>query len=380
MSVHKGPAAALHGRESQDPRETGDEVGESSGVRVATRMRSAPDHIPPPSVGAEGVLGLQDFVVLAESAKNPRARAIERLSADFARRAGLLLPQNKARFSAFNSLVGYVYPTATIERAVACNLWCNWLFFFDDTHDEDAAACADLQRVREHMEHYLGLLMGAVRVDSPQPLEKLTIEFRRRALDLAGRAWLSRFSDLVDAYLFRGVLTAVENWRAGRTPPLAEYLEQREHDSAVMTAIDLIELARGISVPDEDRNSPDMLAARRACTRTIACFNDIVSYPKEVIRHRNPNNLVHVLVSERNVSVTEALHQAADIVNDAARELARLEQRIAAEHPDPSDPVRAYLLGMREWQRGNIDSSLEGERYASRWSPMVELYRPDSLR
>jgi len=321
-----------------------------------------------------------DFVVLAEPERNRGALAIQQQAADIATRVGLLLPENQERFDAFNSLVEYVYPHASVERGVACSLWCNWLFFFDDAHDEDPGACDDTVRVREQMEHHLGLLLGVVIVPTPNPLERLTLEFRAHALRLAGRAWLSRFCDLVDSYLFHGVLPAVENWRANRAPPLAEYVEQREHDSAVMTAIDLIEIAHGISIPDDVRNSPEMVRARRACARTIACFNDIVSYPKEVIRHHNPNNLVHVLANERGISIHEALFQATDIVNDAARDLLRIEQEVTSRLPDGPHPVRTYLSAMRTWQRGNIDSSLEGERYASRWSPLVELLRPDSPR
>ncbi len=366
MSVHNELATALVQNEWQVNPDTLDEPGETSGIRRQNRSVE-------PGTGS---LDRERFLVLADKTSNPHTASIEVESANVARRFGLLHASNERRFAAFNSLVGHVYPTTSIERAVTCSLWCNWLFFFDDIHDEDVSACSDLGRVRSQMENYLGLFLGVVAAPSPNPLERLTIEFRARAVELAGAAWMSRFCELIDGYLFRGVLPAVENWRTGRTPSLEEYLEQRDHDSAVLTTIDLIEIAQDIRIPDDVRSSPDMVRARRACTRTVGCFNDIVSYPKEVLRHKNPNNLVHVLMTERNLSVPEALLDATEIVNEAAYELFSVSHRILSQLPPGQHPVRTYLDGMRIWQRGNIEYSLDGGRYASRFSPLAELVNP----
>lgn len=325
---------------------------------------------------AHGLFSLRDFTVLAERSRNRCAPWIERMSGQIASRAGLLRTDNLARFKAFNSLVAYVYPRASMDAAVACSLWCNWLFFFDDALDEDRGACSDPARVRGQMEHYLSLLEGGSSAGLTGPLEVLTLEFRKRALELSGPAWLARFCANVRDYLFRGVLPAVENYRSSRTPSLAEYVEQRDHDGAVLTALDLIEVAEGIELPGAALSSPDMALARLSCVRTIGFFNDIVSYPKEVIRHKNPNNLVHVLMTEHGISVREALHEALSITNEAARTITRAEASIRSRLPGGPHPIKDYLNAMRAWQRGNIDYSLEGERYASCWSPVTELLRP----
>ncbi len=347
------------------------EPGETSGVR--TRLGGASQA----ADSAAAVLSREHFLVLSDAARNPRATEIETEAAEIAERVGLLQSIPRARFDAFNCLVGYVYPTADVDAAVTCTLWCNWLFFFDDIHDEDLSFARNVSRVRDRMEHHLGVLLGVVAVPTPDPFEKLTLEFRTRALEHAGRAWLSRFGEVVDGYLFQGVLPSVENWIHGRTPSVDEYLVQRDHDSAVLTAIDLIEIAHGISISDEVRNSPLMRSLRMACTRTIGCFNDIVSYPKEVLRHKNPNNLVHVLAHEWRCSVRQALHGATDIVNESAFEQLRLERQILDDLPTGPHPVRTYLKAMRTWQRGNIEHGIDSGRYHSRWSPLIELWRPE---
>lgn len=331
----------------------------SSGVRVCAKP--------------EGVLTREAFLTLAGPARNRNARVIERMSADVAARCGLLHPENRARFDAFNSILEYVYPTTSIERGLVCSLWCNWLFFFDDLHDEDFTASDDLYQVRARMTHYLNSLMGIPGPGPTDPLDRLTGELRARVLLLGGEEWMLRFSKTVRDYLLLGVIPAIVNWRSSRVPGLSEYTLQREHDTAVLTTLDLIEIANGITLPQEVLDSPELRQARSACARTVGFFNDIVSYPKEVLRHSNPNNLVHVLMHERDIDLHEALLVAADLTNEAAHEQLRLSNRIASRLPAGPHPVREYLDAMRAWQRGNIDFSLEGSRYAARWSPLADL-------
>jgi hypothetical protein len=371
LVMEDSESAPESGEFRRDGQSTSDDAVESG--RISHVRLSAPASV-------HGLFRREDFVMLGDGARNRYAPWIERLSARISSRVGLLHEGNQARFDAFNSIVAYVYPRASVGAGVACSLWCNWLFFFDDVLDEDFGACSNPERVRAQMEHHLALLSGAAAVGTPEPLERLTLEFRARALELAGVAWLSRFCATVRDYLFCGVLPAAENWRLARTPSFAEYVTQREHDSAVLTTLDLIEIANGIELSEADLAHPDVALARSACARTIGFFNDIVSYPKEVIRHQNPNNLVHVLMQERGMSNHEALLCAIDLTNEAADDLARAESRVLARLPAGPHPLKTYFSAMSAWQRGNIDYSLEGERYASRWSPVAELLRPDALR
>lgn len=318
-------------------------------------------------------LSRADYVLTYSAAKHPAAEAIERASTEIARSMGLLTNANRARFTAFNMLVPYVYPTASPERAIACAEWCNWLFFFDDVHDEDYAQCVDIDHVRRLMEHHLRLLSTG-EADGPlAPLDRLTLDFRERALGLAGDEWFARFCNSAGDYLFGGVLPAVKNWVTGRTPGVEEYLIQRECDGAVHTAIDLIELVGGFVLPESFLSAPPVRRMRRAAARTIAYFNDIVSYPKEVLKNGNPNNLVHALMTERGCSFEDAIAESIAMVNAYASEMLTLEEEILAERYEPAREAALYTTGMRRWQRGNIEWSFNNSRYASAVSPFAEL-------
>lgn len=317
-------------------------------------------------------LNRSQFLVAAGPDRHPKADAIAMASHDLAARLGLLDEGNRRRFAAFNRLVPYVYPRADPPRAVTCAAWCNWLFFFDDVHDEDMGAAADVDHVSEVMSHHLRLLRGE-RAEGPlDPLSRLTLDFRARALDLAGEAWLRRFIESAHAYLVRGVLPAVRHWNEGRPPALAAYLEQREHDGAVHTALDLIELASGEILDEAIAASAPVARLRRACARTVAYFNDIVSYPKEVLEHRNPNNLIAALMAERRTTFAEAMAEAVQIVNDEARAMLDAAAALRGEAAS-SAALAAVVEGAKRWQRGNIDWSLAEARYASHHSAFAEL-------
>lgn len=304
-----------------------------------------------------------DFVTLAPRRENPRADEIEARSLALAEGLGLVHADNRGRFDAFNTLGRHVYPSASVERGVLCATWCNWLFFFDDMHDEELRSREDQSRVRRQIDHALALLSGARQpTGEVDALDRLLLEFRRGALDLVGGAWLDRLWCVTADHMSLGVLPAVRNWGTSRTPPLREYLSQREHDSGVLTALDLIEVAAQISVAPAVRDSPAVLRARRAVSRTVGYFNDIVSFPKEVLRHKNPNNLVHVLMCERGCSLAAALREATELVNAEARELETSVREAMGLYPHDA-AVQTFLQGLLEWQRGNIEWSLASPRY-----------------
>lgn len=337
-----------------------------SGVRQVHRLD--PD--------AVGCVSRSDFLMACEPRHNPNGPQFEAQALTLARQLGLLRSTNSRRFDAFNSIAAYTYPTASVERGLANAQWSNWLFFFDDMHDEDLERCRDTMRVERSIERHLQLLRygGSVRMISP--LERLTLDLHARLLSLGGEQWLERFCTSAAEYLKLGVLPAVRNWADGQTPDLDSYLIQREYDCSMYACIDMIEIAEDIHVPDEIRDSETMKRARRACARTVGYFNDIVSYPKEVLKSHNPNNLVHVLVSDQGLTVRQAVLRATDIVNACTRDLLVAEQELLGTGGTHSQAVATYLQGMKNWQRGNVEWSLEGGRYAAPGSPMVELNIP----
>ena len=308
--------------------------------------------------------------------ENPIAPAAIEATRDTAGRLGLVREDfDLERFYAFASSATYFYPNAELDQMIACSDWCAWLFFLDDLYDEDAQASWDTASARRLMATCLASLSGAAPPRSAPPLARFAWEIRQRLLRLAvaGKRWLRRFTASVEDYLIKGVLPANAHWAKGLVPAFGHYLEQREYDSAVHTCIDLIELAAGLSIPATVHTAEPLPTMRRLCVRALAYANDLMSYEKEVLRHGNPNNLVHVLMTHRSIPFDHAVNDAVALINRYVRDLVALERQIPS-HGRPVDAVVArYVAGMGQLLRGNFDWSLATGRYRSTRSPFPEL-------
>lgn len=326
-----------------------------------------------PAAPGQRLLGLSDLRVPYPALRNPRAAVAEQAIEDVARRVGVLREGAAHYFNAFNQASGFTYPRASAERLMACVEWCDWLFFFDDLYDVDRAFTrreAHLDRVASR---YLALLGGAPCPALPRPLALFACDLSDRLAALASPAWRRRFLQSVEDYLTRGVLRTARNFAAGEVPDLASYVHDREFDSAVLTTLDMIEVATGRELPDEVAADPTLQRMRRVCTRVVAFVNDIVSYQKEVLKHENPNNLLHVLMVNEGCTLELALSRTVEIVNASVAQFEALRGELPVWAPRDMDAVREYVEGMEHWMRGNLDWSLQSARYCSLDSPFAEL-------
>lgn len=268
---------------------------------------------------------------------------------------------NRAQFAL---LTGYAYPTATFERFTLCNDWHSWLFFFDDQADEQTDLGKQPDTLREYMEVCLGVLRKGVLGSDPTPLERFTLDIRNRMRRIASESWLLRFADDVEDYLFKGTIEAARNWAKGGVPGVASYVVQRRYDSAVYTCQDLIEITQQGLELGEALCDPTVQMLRDLCAQVVGFSNDIFSYRKEVLVHRNPNNLLHALMTHHCISLEEAIHWGIELINADVERFIVCEQELCSRiGHDPS--VKAYLHGLKAWMRGNVLWSQQTGRYAS---------------
>jgi hypothetical protein len=323
------------------------------------------------------LFGLSDlYLPWPATIENPMAEAAIAATKDTASRLGLIHDRfDLERFQAFASSATYFYPSAALEQMTACSDWCAWLFFLDDLYDENAQASWDAAGARRLMEMCLASLRGATPPTGAPPLAWFTWEIRQRLLRsaVAKERWLRRFTASIEDYLLKGVLPANAHWAHGLVPTFDHYLEQREYDSAVHTCIDLIELAAGLSIPDEVHAAEPLPTMRRLCARALAYANDLMSYEKEVLKHGNPNNLVHVLITHRSIPFDRAVHHAVTLINRYTRALVALEQRIPSYGRPLDTHLARYVAGIGQLLRGNFDWSLATDRYRTTQSPFPEL-------
>ncbi|MGH6636902.1 MAG: terpene synthase family protein [Gammaproteobacteria bacterium] len=263
----------------------------------------------------------------------------------------------------FALLTGYAYPKATLERFKLCNDWHSWLFFFDDQADEQTQFGKRPPTLRKYMEACLVVLREGVLSSDPTPLERFTLDIRTRMWRIASKAWLSRFADDVEDYLFKGTLETARNWAKGSVPDVASYLIQRRYDSAVYTCQDLIEISQQDLELGEVLCDPAVQILRDLCAQVVGFSNDIFSYHKEVLVHRNPNNLLHALMRHRCISLEEAIHCGIELINADVERFIACEQELCSRIGH-DEGLNAYLHGLKAWMRGNVLWSQQTGRYA----------------
>ncbi len=325
-------------------------------------------------------LGISDLFVPASwpSRLNAHVAAAHEATKQLALEFKLITAPQVRRFdeSAFARLSGYICPDAPIDRLKVFNDWHSWLFFFDDQADEQTKLGHSALNLEAYMHECLAILRTGHLRSRPTGLERLTEHIRRRMLHCASEAWLARFTDDVSDYLLRGTLKAVANWTNNVVPDVESYLAQRRFDSSVYTCEDLIEIsADRLELSDAVCANPRLQKLRELCTNVVAFTNDIFSYEKEVLLHKNPNNLLHVLMRHRALSLEEATTCAVMLINDDVGAFIRQERELLPEISQ-DNALFGYVRGLKAWVRGNLLWSLETGRYASPNSPFPQLRTP----
>jgi len=309
--------------------------------------------------------------------RNPFARPYARAAADLLVGVGLITddPADRGarRFQGIVVLDPYVYPYATLDRLLVAGAFSQWLFFLDDQYDDHPELGKNPLAVRQIMERHFETLSAGRLAPSPTPFARFTAYLRRRLEAICPPGWMPRFLRNVHAYLFEGSLRTTEHWAEDRVPSTEDYLGMRMHDSAVFPAIDMIEVAAGIRLPADILEHPSIVEMRQLTVRHTAYVNDLFSYQKEVLWSGTPCNLVRVLMHNESLRFEDAVGEVVAMVNRDVRRFRELERGLPSFEPEIADEVDAYLTGMKDWMRGNVEFSLASRRYRAPDSPFAEL-------
>lgn len=316
--------------------------------------------------------------------KNPCARRYARAATDLLRGVGLITddpndpndPNDRGARRAQGIVVldPYVYPCASLERLLVAGAFSQWLFFLDDQYDDHPELGRSPLEVREIMDRYFEVLATGQLPPSPTSFARFTSYLRRRLEASCPAGWMQRFLANVQAYLFEGSLRTVEHWAQDRVPSTHDYLTIRMHDSAVFPAVDMIEVAAGLSLPRQVLDHPSIVEMRRLTVRHTAYVNDLFSYQKEVLWNGTPCNLVHVLMHNESLCFEAAVGEIVAMVNGDVQRFLELEHNLPPGfEPAIAHEVDAYLTGMKDWMRGNVEFSLASQRYRAPHSPFLEL-------
>lgn len=309
--------------------------------------------------------------------RSPFARPYARAAADLLIGVGLITddPDDRGarRFQGIVVLDPYVYPYASLDRLLVAGAFSQWLFFLDDQYDDHPELGRSPLEVRQIMDRSFEALSTGRLPPSPTSFARFTVYLRRRLETSCPAGWMQRFLRNVQAYLFEGSLRTVEHWAQERVPSTNDYLAIRMHDSAVFPAVDMIEVAAGIRLPREVLEHPSIVEMGRLTVCHTAYVNDLFSYQKEVLWSGTPCNLVHVMMHNESVSFEEAVCEIVAMVNRDVQRFMELERSLPSFEPATADEVDAYLTGLKDWMRGNVEFSLASQRYRAPDSPFREL-------
>ena len=308
--------------------------------------------------------------------RHPQAAEYEHLAFERATHLGLLNKNDQdtiRRFECFVRLDASVYPYATIDRLQAAGLFNQWLFFLDDQYDDHPELGRDIPAVRNLMARSLEVLVTGELPADPLPFDRLSVCLREQSQAICFPGWLPRFIRNVEEYLFHGSLVAMHFWNQGSVPDLVTYRTMRMLDSAVLAAIDIIEVAGAVVLPDAVHRHPLVIELRELAAQHVAYVNDIASYQKEVLCHESPCNLIPVLLMKEDLCFEVAVRKAIDVINDVMMRFLKTEVELPSCGGDIDQNLVAYVGGMKTWMRGNIDFVLTSGRYLSPASPFLEL-------
>lgn len=305
--------------------------------------------------------------------KNPfHAELVRRMNREMIER-GLIRPDQCEYHDGFNLLNAFFFPQAPRETLLTASRMIDFFFLCDDVYDTTGRNGRDIPMIEEMLESNVEVLRTRRLPPEPDALNRLAFDTMEELAERMEERQLRRLADAIGDYLLRGSLALMKLWARGEIPDPETYVRIRRDDVAMLPTIHLSEFAGGLALPEEVFGHPALAAMREACALQVALANDVLSYPKEVIRDRCPYNLVAVVAEHERVPLEEAALSVMDRVNACLHRFLELEPRLPSWGADTDRDVRVYVQGMKDLMAGNWYWSFESTRYSSADSPFVEL-------
>ena len=307
-------------------------------------------------------------------AVSPYAEAVHQHTLEWVGRHALIKDEHAFEHlesSKFGWLAAHCYPNASMERLAIVSDWFTWLFLMDDECDESGIGKRP-ERLAALQAHLLGVLSGGqpkttlapeirdARKRIDVPLLHALCDLRNRMEALMPRAWMTRFIHSV-VENFAAATWEAENRESGIWPDSVTYITMRPYTGAVYTALDLIEMTEGDTLPLVVRKHPRyqlMLIA----SNVICWCNDLFSLPKER-DHHDMHNLALVLQHQEDIPLQTAVDRVAQLIGHEIKRFTALQGRLPTLGLAVDGMVQRFVGGMCDLMRGNLDWSYESGRY-----------------
>ncbi|CAL3966789.1 unnamed protein product [Diplocarpon coronariae] len=185
--------------------------------------------------------------------------------------------------------------------------------------------------------------------------------FWTRARARATPTFLEHFPERCLAYV-RSVAQQAHERDARCERDIQAYLHQRRQNAGVMPSFAILLHSLDIPAHVLRRRSGGVRDLEVLAGDMIILANDICSYNVEQSRG-DAHNAVAVLMRDAALPVQDAIEAVARMYGEAATAFLREMDRAGAWDGAQTADVRAYVLGLANWVRGNFEMSFEVERY-----------------
>lgn len=274
----------------------------------------------------------------------------------------------KFRRYKFAWMTARTYPYADYEFLCIANNLYTWLFVLDDQLDNIKPE-TDSVRERPFLQKIIADFMNILRYDKViTPAEGGDIlaalsDFWSHILKMSSTSWQSQFMLSFKATFEAAVWEAV-NAKRKQHPDVTQYMNLRTFFSGANLGTDMIEVASKVCLPVYILQNEQFQKLVDLGRRVVCWANDLFSLSKE-LEHGDQHNLVVVLMNQHNMSLEEAIAEAAKIHNKEVRQFIELKYKLPSFGSwKVDDDVRRYIDALEIMVRGFFDWSVyDTDRY-----------------
>jgi hypothetical protein len=306
--------------------------------------------------------------------RNPHTDVAASHVETFAREHRILISSYKQT----NAIAGFLYPQASLERQIVLSQFMCAAYYLDDVYG-DLPTSQGLS-IDQPAEKVTGAINACIRAFKGGTLQQaddvLAFTFqkvRHNMLAMSPAWWLERFTPPMIDFFISTINPAAFGWRADGSITAQDYMVMREHISGMYPTVDLIEFAIDGYLPDEVFFNPQIQRLRQACARICSLTNDLFSYHREVMLAGLRLNLIDVIQRNQNLSLTDAVQQAIDLINGETRLFYELAETCSLWDSETNILVSRYIDGLIYQFNATWHWEMNTNRYRSPDSPFVEL-------
>ncbi|KAG0708193.1 isoprenoid synthase domain-containing protein [Suillus ampliporus] len=214
-------------------------------------------------------------------------------------------------------------------------------------------------------------------------LAKITLDFRQGILRTAKPQFFKHFLSCLRGYT-QAVAHEAELREAGEVYDLINFVPLRRENSGVRCCFTFIEYNFGIELPDAVFDDPVFQSVYFAAVDMVCWSNDLFSYNVEQAMGHTSNNIVTVLMQEKDASIQEAADCIGVVFQQLMTRFMKDKSRLPSWGADIDRDVAIYIEGLTRWIGGNVVWSFQCSRYfgtantIALLSRLVTLYPKDT--